>query len=63
MSRLLVVVYAYAGIVLGLFWIGMPYVLRDQIEWVLKSLTRWRVVALGGIVYGIALLVCAVTTY
>src|ERR1700677_2787209 len=35
--RLLLVVLAYIWIVAGMFWVGMPYLLRDQITWVLKS--------------------------
>ena len=32
-SRLLVTVFAYLLIVVGLFWVTMPYLLRDQINW------------------------------
>jgi len=31
-SRLLLVIYAYAAILKALFWIGMPYLMRDQIN-------------------------------
>lgn len=60
LSRLLLAVLAYAWILLGLFWVGMPYVLRDQIAWVTATRGRLRVAAIAGLVYGIALLVCAV---
>lgn len=62
-SRLLVTVLAYVWLTLGLFWVGMPYLLRDQIAWVSKNDTRWRLAALGGVAYGAALLVCALTLY
>lgn len=40
-TRLLLVVLAYAWIIAGLFWVGMPYVLRDQIKWVTSTSLRW----------------------
>ena len=54
--RLLLVVLTYAWIVLGMFWVGMPYTLRDQIGWVSASEKRWRAAAFAGLAYG-ALLV------
>ena len=62
-GRLLLSVLAYAWATLGLFWVGMPYLLRDQIEWVSKSELRWRLAALGGLAYGVAVLVAALTQY
>lgn len=58
-SRLLIPIICYVWIVLGLFWVGMPYTLRDQISWVSKSSTRWNGLAAGGVVYGVAVLICA----
>ncbi len=54
--RLLLVVLTYAWVVLGMFWVGMPYTLRDQIAWVSVSEKRWRAAAFAGLAYG-ALLV------
>ena len=34
------------------FWIGTPYVLRDQVDWVRKSKGVWSAGALAGVVYG-----------
>ncbi|MEI6351907.1 MAG: hypothetical protein WCP06_12475 [Verrucomicrobiota bacterium] len=62
-SRLLLTVLAYAWATAGLFWVGMPYILRDQIAWVSKNKLRWSLAALGGIVYGIVVVVCAVTQW
>ncbi len=59
-SRLLLPALAYVWILLGMFWVGMPYLLRDQIGWVTASEGRWKKLALSGIGYGVALLVCAV---
>jgi hypothetical protein len=59
-SRLFLVVLAYAWVVLGMFWVGMPYLLRDQIGWLGKSDSRWRMACGAGVIYGVLLLVCAV---
>lgn len=58
-TRLLLVVLAYAWVVAGLFFVGMPYVLRDAITWVTAVPQRWRAGAVAGIAYGIALMLCA----
>lgn len=58
-SRLLLVVLAYAWIVTGMFWVGMPYLMRDQIAWLLKSNSRWMALCLAGAAYGAAVLICA----
>jgi hypothetical protein len=33
-------------------WVGLPYLLRDQIDWVRKSRTIWTAATLAGVVYG-----------
>jgi hypothetical protein len=58
-SRLLVTVFAYLLIVAGLFWVAIPYVLRDQINWSAQSAFRWRclhalALAYGGVILGFA---------
>lgn len=58
-SRLLLVVLAYAWIILGLFWVGMPWTLRDQITWVLKNKERFKAAGVAGAIYGLAVLICA----
>ena len=62
-SRLFVTVLAYLMIVAGLFWVTMPYLLRDQIDWSARNNVRWR--AMHGIaaVYGITILAFAFTQY
>jgi len=62
-SRLLLSVLAYVWATLGLFWVGKPYLLRDQIAWVCKTETRWRIAALAGAVYGLAILAAALTQW
>lgn len=56
MSRLWLVSLVYVWITLALFWVGMPYTLRDQIAWVSASPTRWKAGAAIGLVYGIILI-------
>jgi hypothetical protein len=62
-SRLLVTVFAYVLIVAGLFWVTMPYLLRDQINWSARSNGRWRIAHGIAFLYGAAILTCAVTRY
>lgn len=59
-TRLLLVAFAYAIAVKGMFWVGMPYLMREQIKWVLAKETRYRYGAIAGAVYGAVVLVCAV---
>ncbi|MEY4485357.1 MAG: hypothetical protein RL693_2809 [Verrucomicrobiota bacterium] len=63
LSRLLLPVLAYAWIIGGMFFVGMPYLLRDGLQWVSQSRSRWKMATLGGAVYGTALLVAALVTY
>ena len=58
-SRLLLVVLAYAWVIAGLFFVGMPYLLRDAIQWVTADRNRLKFGAIAGAVYGLALVVCA----
>lgn len=62
-SRLLVTVFAYLLIVAGLFWVTMPYLLRDQINWSARTNSRWRFAHGLAFLYGAAILTCAVTRY
>jgi hypothetical protein len=51
-GRLLLVAWAYVLAVLGMVWVGLPYLLRDQIDWMRKSKSIWSMAALAGVVYG-----------
>ena len=62
-SRLLVTVFAYLLIVAGLFWVTMPYLLRDQINWSARSTFRWRSLHAITFCYGAIILSFAVTHY
>lgn len=58
-SRLLIPLYAYALLTASMFCVGMPYLFRDAVDWVSARPQRWNGLALLGLCYGIATLVCA----
>jgi hypothetical protein len=58
-TRLLLPIMAYAWIVLGMFWVGMPYLMRDHIAWASASESRWKKLAAGGAAYGVLIFICA----
>jgi hypothetical protein len=61
LTRLFLVALVYVWIVFALFWIGMPYTLRDHLNWVLASKKRWRAAAFAGLAYGALLLLLPAT--
>ena len=62
-SRLLVTVFAYLLIVAGLFWVAIPYVFRDQINWIARSGFRWRLLHAMELAYGAVILGFTFTQY
>lgn len=62
-SRLLVTVFAYLLIIAGLFWVAIPYVLRDQIDWTARSAFRWRCLNVIALIYGCVILSFTFTQY
>src|SRR5437773_10447112 len=62
-SRLLVTVLAYLLILGGLFWVAIPYVLRDQINWTTRSVFRWRCLHTIALIYGSVILTFTFTQY
>lgn len=62
-SKLLLPILAYAWIIIGMFWVGMPYLLRDHIFWFSRNHGAWRLACLFGIVYGALTLGCALAFY
>lgn len=59
LSRLLLVTLAYVWILVGLFLVGMPFLLRDLLTWILLAPARYSAATIAGLAYGAALLVCA----
>ncbi|HEY0792176.1 MAG TPA: hypothetical protein VGD78_14020, partial [Chthoniobacterales bacterium] len=62
-ARLLLVALAYAWIVAGMFWVGKPYLLRDQISWLTRTPQRYRIALLAGVVCGLVILACTFTQF
>src|SRR2546430_12420263 len=62
-SRLLVTVFAYLLILAGLFWVTIPYLLRDQINWSARGTTRWRLLQGIALCYAVVILALAITVY
>ena len=58
-SRLLVSIFAYLLLTASLFCVGMPYLFRDAVTWVMADQKRWKLFSLAGLVYGLATLICA----
>ena len=58
-SRLLVPVFAYAMLTASMFCVGMPYLFRNAVTWVTATPQRWTAMAMAGLGYGIATLICA----
>ncbi len=63
MSRLFVTVFAYIMIVKGLFWVTMPYLLRDHISWSARSTGRWMLLHAAALLYGAVILFLAIARY
>jgi hypothetical protein len=58
-TRLLLVLLAYVWIINGLFWVGMPWLMRDQIAWLTAKTPRYHAAAWAGLLYSGALILCA----
>jgi len=62
-SRLLIVAFAYIIAVKGMFWVGLPYLMRNQIDWVLEEGKRYQVGAIAGAAFGVLVLLFAITSW
>lgn len=62
-SRLLLPSIAYVWIIAGMYFVGMPFLMRDWVNWVTASDARWKLATFGGVAYGAAVLVAAVLWY
>ena len=62
-SRLLLPILAYAWIIAGMFFVGMPYLMRDWINWITQNKTRWNLAVFGGAAYGALLVLLALVDY
>lgn len=62
-TRLLVTIFAYVLIVAGLFWVTIPYLLRDQINGSIRNASLWMGLHAFAFVYGLAILFFTFTRY
>lgn len=62
-SRMLVPILAYAWIIAGMYFVGMPFLMRDWVNWITQTTGRWKLASLGGVVYGAVMLVVAVVAW
>ncbi len=62
-SRLLIPILAYVWVLVGMFLVGMPFLLRDWIGWASSNPGRWKLAAGAGAAYGVLMLVAAVVAW
>ncbi len=62
-SRLLLPILAYVWIIVGMFFIGMPFLMRDWVNTLISKPQRWNLAVYGGIAYGAVLLAAALLFY
>lgn len=62
-TRLLLPILAYVWIIVGMFFVGMPFLMRDWTTWLLAKPVRWNLAVWSGVAYGALMLVLALTTY
>ncbi len=61
--RYVVIVYAYVMIVTGMYYIALPWLLRDHITWSLAKPVRSRTIAITSLVLGLFLTILAATAF
>ncbi|MDA7514705.1 hypothetical protein N8513_01795 [bacterium] len=54
--RVIIAIVAYAMIIKGLYFVGMPYLFRDGASWLVASDSRFKMASLGGLVLGLVIL-------
>lgn len=62
-SRLLLPILAYVWIIVGMYLIGMPYLMRDWVHWLTAQPARWKAAVFAGIGYGVIMLITAIVSY
>jgi len=62
-SRLLLPILAYVWIIVGMFFIGMPFLMRDWVNTLITKPQRWNLAVYSGIAYGFVLLAAAFLYY
>ena len=62
-SRLLIPILAYVWIIAGMFFVGMPFLMRDWVNWITNTMARWKLAVISGIAYGAIMLVVALVDW
>ncbi|MGC3990894.1 MAG: hypothetical protein QM796_14700 [Chthoniobacteraceae bacterium] len=62
-SRLFLVTLAYVWVTAALFWVGMPWLMRDQINWLVKKDGAYKLLCGAGLSYGVVLVILSLTQY
>ena len=57
-TRFLIPIFAYIILTIGIYCVGMPYLLRDTIKWVTASDQRYKGFVYAGLGYGVLVLIC-----
>ena len=60
-SRYLIIVLGYVFVLVGMFYIAMPWLLRDNITWALKTPTRFKICTMAFTVLGAIICTLALT--
>lgn len=61
--RYVILIYAYAMAITGMYYIALPWLLRDHITWSLRKPMRQKAVALSAVMLGLFITVLSVTVY
>jgi hypothetical protein len=57
-TRLLIPIWGYVVVILSMIWVGKPYIYRDMVNWITARKGLWNILCIGGLLYGVAILVC-----
>lgn len=59
-TRILIPLWWYPVLTVAILWVPMPYLLRDWVAWLGERPRLFRGLAAAGLVYGVAVLACAI---
>lgn len=59
-TRVLIPLWWYPVLTVAILWVPMPYLLRDWVAWLGKRVALMRTLAAAGLLYGAAVLICAI---
>lgn len=62
-TRILLPIFAYIILTVGMYCVGMPYLFRDVVKWVTEKSARYNAFVWAGLLYGVAVLACTILFY